>query len=85
MLGIAEELLFPVLFGPAGEVAEGDAADSLVLDGALFQALLYVLGQDIGYPIDTKRSDIHGRLDLKPVDNDDDSRSPMWFKPSSAA
>ena len=44
-----------------------------------------LLGQDIGYPIDTKRSDIHGRLDLKPVDNDDDSRSPLWFKPSSAA
>ena len=42
-------------------------------------------GQDIGYPMKTKDSGTRGRWDLKPVDNDDDSRSPMWSEPSSAA
>ena len=34
-----------------------------------------LLGKDIGYSIETKRSGIHGRLDLKPVDSDDCSRN----------
>ncbi len=35
----------------------------------------HLLGEDIGYSIETKRSGIHGRLDLKPVDSDDCSRN----------
>ena len=59
----------------AGQVAEGDRAQVLTLMSPLVYSFLDVGSQDISYPIDTKRSGIHGRLDLKPVDNDDCSRN----------
>ncbi len=68
-------LLRPVLDVDLPVAVGGEGGDPEASGSGLPHPSRDLLGKDIGYSIDTKRSGIHGRLDLKPVDNDDCSRS----------